>query len=103
MLWKVVQENLLRTFCQMLGIIFFALMGVLHLLDFSDGTSVTGMCRQGEVPFRVMNALMPLSTCMGSRPGLRVVKVMRPDLVRVCFDVIRPADGKIQPADAATL
>ena len=41
MLWKAVQENLLHTFYQMLGIIFFALMGVLHLLDFSDGTSVT--------------------------------------------------------------
>ena len=53
-------------------------MGVLHLLDFSDGSSVAGMCRQGEVLFRVMNMLMPLSTCMGSRPGLRVVKVMRP-------------------------
>ena len=62
-----------------LGIIFFAHMGVLHLLDFSDGTSVTGMCRQEEVPFRMMNVLMPLSTSMGSRPGLRVVKVMRPD------------------------
>ena len=67
-----------------LGIIFFAHIGVLHLLDFSDGTSVAGMCRQGEVPFRVMNVLMPLSTCMGSRPGLRVVKVMRPEFrVRV--------------------
>ena len=78
-------------------------MGVLHLLDFSDGTSVTGMCRQKEVPFRVMNVLMPLSMCMGSKPGLRVVKVMRPEfLVRTCFDVIRPADGKVQPADAAT-
>ena len=54
-------------------------MGVLHLLDFSDGTSVTGMCRQGEVPFWVMNMLMPLSTCMGSRPGLRVIKVTRPE------------------------
>ena len=79
-------------------------MGVLHLLDFSDGTLVTGMCRQGEVPFRVMNVLMPLSTCMGSKPGLRVVKVMGPEfLVRACFDVIRLADGKVQPADAATL
>ena len=68
-----------RTFYQMIGIIFFVHMGVLHLLDFSDGTSVTGMCRQGEVPFRVMNVLMPLSMCMGSRPGLRVVKVMRPE------------------------
>ena len=86
----------------MLGIIFFALMGVLHLLDFSDGTSVR-MCRQGEVPFWVMNVLMPLSTCMGSRPGLRVVKVMRPDFSARAFDVIRPADGKVQPADAATL
>ena len=86
----------------MLGIIFFALMGVLHLLDFSDGTSVTGMLRQREVPFRMMNVLMPLSTCMGSRPGLRVVKVIRPKLVRACFDVIRPADGRVQPADAAT-
>ena len=62
-----------------LGIIFFAHMGVLHVLDFSDGTLVTGICRQREVPFWVMNVLMPLSTCMGSRPGLRVVKVMRPD------------------------
>ena len=78
----------------MLGIIFFALMGVLHLLDFSDGTSVTGMCRQREVPFRVMNVLMPLSTCMGSRPGLRVVKVMRPEFSARAFDVIRPADGR---------
>ena len=68
----------------MLGIIFFALMGVLHLLDFSDGTSVTGMCRPREVPFWVMNVLMPLSMCMGPRPGLRVVKVMRPEFsVRV--------------------
>ena len=87
----------------MLGIIFFAHMGVLHLLDFSDGTSVTGMCRQREVPFRVMNVLMPLSTCMGSRPGLRVVKVMRPEFSVCVFDVIRPADGRVQPADAATL
>ena len=79
----------------MIGIIFFVHMGVLHLLDFSDGTSVTGMHRQGEVPFRMMNVLMPLSTCMGSRPGLRVVKVMRPKfLVRACFEVIRPADGR---------
>ena len=62
-----------------LGIIFFAHIGVLHLLDFSDGTSVTEMCRQREVPFWVMNVLMPLSTCMGSRPGLRVIKVMRPE------------------------
>ena len=62
-----------------LGIIFFTHMGVLHLLDFSDGTLVTGMCQQREVPFQVMNMLMPLSTCMGSRPGLRVVKVMRPE------------------------
>ena len=62
----------------MLGIIFFARKGVLHLLDFSDGTSVTGMRRQREVPFQMMNVLMPLSTCMGPRPGLRVVKVMRP-------------------------
>ena len=75
-----------------LGIIFFAHKGVLHLLDFSDGTSVTGMCRQREVPFRVMNVLMPLSTCMGSRPGLRVVKVMRPRFSARVFDVIRPAD-----------
>ena len=78
----------------MLGIIFFAHMGVLHLLDFSDGTSVTGMCRQKEVPFRVMNVLMPLSMCMGSRPGLRVVKVMRPKFSACAFDVIRPADGR---------
>ena len=85
-----------------LGIIFFAHMGVLHLLDFSDGTLVTGMCRQGEVPFWVMNMLMPLSTCMGSRLGLRVVKVMRPKFSVRVFDVIRPADGRVQPADAAT-
>ena len=78
----------------MLGIIFFTHMGVLHLLDFSDGTSVTGMCQQGEVPFRMMNVLMPLSTCMGSRPGLRVVKVMRPEFSARAFDVIRPADGR---------
>ena len=78
----------------MLGSIFFALMGVLHLLDFSDGTSVTGMYRQGEVLFQVMNVLMPLSTCMGSRPGLRVVKVMRPEFSARVFDVIRPADGR---------
>ena len=84
----------------MLGIIFFALLGVLHLLDFSDGTSVTGMCRQGEVPFRVMNVLMPLSTCMGSRPGLRVIKVMRPIFSVRMFDAIRPADKKVL-ADAA--
>ena len=87
----------------MLGIIFFALMGVLHLLDFSDGTSVAGMCRQREVPFRVMNMLMSLSTCMGSRPGLRVVKVMRPEFSVRVFDVIRLADGRVQPADVATL
>ena len=68
-----------------LGIIFFAHEGVLHLLDFSDGTSVTGMCRQREVLFRVMNVLMPLSTCMGSRPGLRVVKVMRPEFIVCVF------------------
>ena len=68
----------------MLGIIFFAHMGVLHLLDFSDGTPVTGMCQQREVLLRMVNMLMPLSMCMGSRPGLRVVKVMRPDFsVRV--------------------
>ena len=68
----------------MLGIIFFAHMGVLHLLDFSDGTSVTEMCQEEEVLFRVMNMLMPLSTCMRSRPGLRVVKVMRSEFrVRV--------------------
>ena len=31
----------------------------------------------------------------GSRPGLRVVKVMRPEFsVRARFDVIRPADGR---------
>ena len=85
-----------------LGIIFFAHMGVLHLLDFSDGTSVTGMCRQGEVPFWVMNVLMPLSTCMGSRPGLRVVKVMRPEFSVCVFDVIRLADGRVQSIDAVT-
>ena len=85
-----------------LGIIFFAHKGVLHLLDFSDGTSVTGMCRQREVLFRVMNMLMPLSTCMGSRPGLRVVKVMRPKFSVRMFDVIRPADEKFPLADAAT-
>ena len=34
------------------------------------------------------------STCMGSRPGLRVVKVMRPDFNVLVFDVIRPADGR---------
>ena len=67
-----------------LGIIFFAHMGVLHLLDFSDGTSVTGMCQQREVLFQVMNVLMPLSTCMGSRPELRVVKVMRPEFLCAC-------------------
>ena len=78
MLWKAVQEILLRTFCQMLGIIFFAHMGVLHLLDFSDGTSVTGMCRQGEVPFRMMSVVDATFHVYGSRPGLRVVKVMRP-------------------------
>ena len=78
----------------MIGIIFFAHMGVLHLLDFSDGTSGIGMCRQREVPFRVMNVLMPLSTCMGSRPGLRVIKVMRPEFSVRAFDVIRPADGR---------
>ena len=67
-----------------LGIIFFAHIGVLHLLNFSDGTLVTRMCQQREVPFQMMNVLMPLSTCMGSRPGLRVVKVMRPEFsVRV--------------------
>ena len=87
----------------MLGTIFFAHMGVLHLLDFSDGTLVTGMCQQGEVPFRVMNVLMPLSTCMGSRPGLRVVKVMRPKFSAHVFDVIKPADEKVPCADAATL
>ena len=84
----------LRTFYQMIGIIFFAHMGVLHLLVFSDGISVTGIFRQREVPFRMMNVLMPLSTCMGSRPGLRVVKVMRPEFSVRVFDVIRPADGK---------
>ena len=78
-----------------LGIIFFAHMGVLHLLDFSDGTSVTGMCQQREVPFRMMNVLMPLSMCMGSRPGLGVVKVMRPGFSARMFDVIRPADGRV--------
>ena len=76
---------------------------VLHLLDFSDGSSVTGMCQQGEVPFRVMNVLMPLSTCMGSRPGLRVIKVRRPKFSVRVFDVIRPADEKVPRADAATL
>ena len=34
------------------------------------------------------------STCMGSRPGLRVVKVMRPGFSARAFDVIRPADGR---------
>ena len=62
-----------------LGIIFFAHMGVLHLLGFSDGTSVTRMLRTKEAPFRVMIVLMPRSTCRGSRSGFRVVKVMRPD------------------------
>ena len=91
----------LRTFYQMIGIIFFAHMGVLHLLDFSDGTLVTGMRRPGKVPLWMMNVLMPLSTCMGSRPGLRVVKVMRPKFSVRVFDVIRPADGRVQPADTA--
>ena len=77
-------------------------MGVLHLLDFSDGTLVTGICQQGEVPFRVMNMLMPLFTCMGSRPGLRAVKVMGPIYSVHVFDVIRPADKKVL-ADAALL
>ena len=31
---------------------------------------------------------------MGSRPGLRVVKVMRPEFSARVFDVIRPADGR---------
>ena len=73
-------EKILPLVHTTLGIIFFAHMGVLHLLDFSDGTSVTGMCRQREILFRMMNVLMPLSMCIGSRPGLRVVKVMRPDV-----------------------
>ena len=81
----------------MLGIIFFAHMGVLHLLGFSDGTLVTGMLRTKENPFRVMIVLMPCSTCRGSRSGFRVVKVMRPKFFgRACFDVIRPADGLTQ-------
>ena len=75
-----------------LGIIFFAHMGVLHLLDFSDGTSVTGVLRTKEVPFRVMIVLMPRSTCRGSRSGFKVVKVMRPVFGARVFDEIRPAD-----------
>ena len=61
-----------------LGIIFFAPMGVLHLLGFSDGTSVTVMFQTKETLFWVMIVLMPLPTCRGSRSGLKVVKVMRP-------------------------
>ena len=34
------------------------------------------------------------SMCMESRPGLRVVKVMRPEFSVCMFDVIRPADGR---------
>ena len=74
-----VGEMILLSVHTTLGIIFFAHMGVLHLLDFSDGTSVTGMLRTKETPFWVMIVLMPLPTCRGSRSGLRVVKVMRPN------------------------
>ena len=59
-----------------LGIIFFAHMGVLHLLDFSDRTSGTGMCRQGEVPFQVMNVrLLTLNYARGMCRRERGVKV----------------------------
>ena len=41
------------------------------------------------------DGMISRSTCMGSRPGLRVVKVLRPEFsARGCFDVIRPADGR---------
>ena len=78
----------------MLGIIFFTHMGLLR----SPGT-ICQNTRRFVGPDKVIptfggDGVISRSTCMESRPGLRVVKVMRPKFSAHAFDVIRPADGR---------
>ena len=78
----------------MLGIIFFIHMGLLRSPRIICQNTRRFVGSDKVIPTFGDDGVISRSTCMGSRPGLRVVKVMRPNLMRACFDVIRPADGR---------